>query len=284
MNVQYSHQLISSFYLWFDHMLLNKGAAYRNKTGFFYEYNSADIKLPSNSIYGSPNAQFVYDSSISGANIISGVFNSSQTFIGRGTSGLKIDNNNGRAIFNNGNGGLNISGAYALKDFNIYMKSRDEEFLFEEAFNVARERTVREITYVPPYKIIAPCAIIKYNVDEINDPFAFGGEDWTKSTIKTILISDNYFNLNGAMSAMKDRNNTCFVNVTDWDDMPLDYYGDLKTGYYNYNDLATKYTNDKIYVEKVFSSRIMEGATVQDNTFYVGYLEFDIGKPRFPRL
>jgi len=281
MNVQYSHQLVTSFYLWFDHMLLEKAEAYENKTGYFYGYD--DMKLPSNSVYGAPNPQFVYDNSITGANQISGVYDSSLNFVGRGTSGLKIDYNNGRAIFDNGNDGLAVSGAYATKDFNTYLSPRKEEFLFEEAFNVAEEKVNRGVSYVPPYKIVAPCAIVKYNVSEENEPFAFGGEDWTKSSIKVIFLSDNYYKLNGAMSAMKDRNHTCFANITDWSDLPLNYYGDLKTGYYNYNDLAAKYSSDKIYVEKVFSSQILEGYTVQDDTFYVGYLDFDVGKPRFPR-
>lgn len=280
MKEQYSHQLVTSFYLWLDHILLEKAEAYENKTGLFYQYS--DSRLPSNSVYGSPNAQFVYDSSITGANIVSGVYDASQTFIGRGTSGLKIDNNNGRVVFNNGIDGLAISGAYSVKDFNIYLNPRDEKFIFEEAFNV-KERTVREITNVAPYSIVAPCMVVKYNIEEYNEPFAFGGEDWTKTTLRVIFISDNYYKINGALSALKDRNHSCFANISDWSDIPLNYYGDLKTGYYNYNDLARKYANDKIYIEKIVSHQIVEGAKVQDDIFYVGYLEFDVGKPRFPR-
>lgn len=281
MKRQYSHELITSFYLWFDHKLLEKAEAYKNKTGLFYEYN--DKRLTASSVYGSPYPQFVYDNSIAGANMISGVYDSSENFIGRGTSGLNIDHKYGRAIFANGNDGLAVSGSFAIKDFNTYISPRKEEFLFEEAFGLTRESVNKTISYADPYKIVAPCAIIKYNIDEINEPFAFGGEDWTKTTVKVLFISDNYFKIHGAMSAMKDTNHTCFSNITGWTDLPLNYYGDLKSGTYDYNGVAHKYKSDKIYVEKVFSSQIMEGASTQSDTFYVGYLDFDLGKPRFPR-
>lgn len=281
MKVQHSHQLITSFYLWLDHTLLSEAEAFENKTGQFYQYS--DTRLPLNSVYGSPHAQFVYDSSITGANLISGAFDASETFIGRGTSGMKVDYNNGRVIFDDGIDGITISGSYAVKDFNIYLNPRSEVFLLEEAFNVAKEKTQVTFTNIPPYKIVAPCVIVKYNIEEFNEPFAFGGEDWTNTTIKTIFISDNYYKLNGALSALKDRNHTCFANISNWEDLPFNYYGELKTGYYNYEDLSRKYASDKVYIEKVVSHEVVEGAKVQDDIFYIGFVEFDVGKPRFPR-
>jgi hypothetical protein len=45
MKPQYQHELMTSFMLWFDHELLQKGEAYSNQTGFLY-YDE-DSRLPS---------------------------------------------------------------------------------------------------------------------------------------------------------------------------------------------------------------------------------------------
>ena len=56
---------MTSFMLWFDHELLQKGEAYSNQTGFLY-YDD-DSRLPSPyKAYASPYKQWVNDSSIFG--------------------------------------------------------------------------------------------------------------------------------------------------------------------------------------------------------------------------
>lgn len=99
MKQTFSHTLLGSFYLWFDHYLLSTGEAFSNETTIFYP--STDASLPGYVTYASPYKQLVYDSSIPGANVLSGVapINTEQ-FIGRGTSGLMFDYQNGR-IFSN---------------------------------------------------------------------------------------------------------------------------------------------------------------------------------------
>ena len=65
MKPQYQHELMTSFMLWFDHELLQKGEAYSNQTGVLYYDN--DSRLPSPyKAYSSPYKQWVNDSSITG--------------------------------------------------------------------------------------------------------------------------------------------------------------------------------------------------------------------------
>ena len=53
MKPQYQHELMTSFMLWFDNHLLNKGEAYSNQTGTLYYFN--DSSLPDGyKAYASP--------------------------------------------------------------------------------------------------------------------------------------------------------------------------------------------------------------------------------------
>ena len=152
MKPQFQHTLVTSFYLWFDNHLQKRGEAYKNKTGVFY--NMSDDRLDDTyNVYSSPYKQFVVDSGLNtsvvdsqgtaGATVIDRISGTREagttTFeITRGTSGLKIDYENGRVFFTGdaaGNlpgNGLSISGGFAVKDFNLYMTNQTEEDLVEK--------------------------------------------------------------------------------------------------------------------------------------------------------
>jgi hypothetical protein len=60
MKPQYQHDLMTSFMLWFDNHLLNKGEAYSNQTGQLYYFN--DSRLPDGyKAYASSYKQWVTD-------------------------------------------------------------------------------------------------------------------------------------------------------------------------------------------------------------------------------
>ncbi len=66
MKPQYQHELMTSFMLWFDHELLQKGEAYSNKTGQLF--NFSDSRLPTGyKVYASSYKQWVNDSSVNGS-------------------------------------------------------------------------------------------------------------------------------------------------------------------------------------------------------------------------
>ena len=96
MKAQYTNRVMSSFNLWFNHTLLEKGEAYQNTVSQFYP-----IKRVYNGIYtyATPYNQIVSDFSITGAQIPTGVY-LNNIFITTGVSGLKaIDYENGRVHF-----------------------------------------------------------------------------------------------------------------------------------------------------------------------------------------
>jgi len=106
---------MTSFSLWFDNNLLQKGEAYSNKTGAFYHHE--DSRLPSSyKAYASPYKQWVNDSSVLGDinPIIPTEFNGS----GR-SDDLVFDFENGRIIETGGNfsNSETITGSFCVKDF-----------------------------------------------------------------------------------------------------------------------------------------------------------------------
>ena len=71
MKPQFDNKVMSSFFLWFDHKLLDKGEAYENVTGQFYNVSEEYYGYKS---YSSPYSQLVADASIAGATIPVGLY------------------------------------------------------------------------------------------------------------------------------------------------------------------------------------------------------------------
>jgi len=71
MKPTFTHNVINSFFLWFDNFLMTKGDAYKTYTTKLYNYE--DLRLGGDKVvYGSPYKQWVYDKNITGATIPSG--------------------------------------------------------------------------------------------------------------------------------------------------------------------------------------------------------------------
>ena len=198
MKTTYLHNLTSSFYLWLDHEILDKGRAFFNYSGKLY--STQDPNFSNNYIYGSPFRQWVYDSSISGAVIASGVYHNN-AFVSKNNN-LRIDYNKGRAISNNQfTNSQGVTANYSFKEYNLYYTDeREEKLLFEKAYNITPK--IAEITgslgYLDtPY----PCIFIKHRTVE-NKPFAFGGEDKTENMVRCIVLASNSFSLDGLISIL----------------------------------------------------------------------------------
>jgi hypothetical protein len=283
MKETFNHKLFTSFTLWFENQLLANGEAFENQTGVFYPQN--DESLPGYSVYASPYKQFVYDSAIPNANIISGVYPvGSNTFIPRGTSGLKIDYQNGRIFFDSGvNHPAGFSGSFATKEFNTYITNRDSsQFIFESAKG-GNPNVSYPATGIAPRLYKAPCVILDLPNSQ-NKGFAFGGEDMTESTIRAITISKDLWQQDGLHSIFRDTNHLPFP-IAPSTEVPLDFFGDLKSGYYNYNGIVSRYgfPGTMPWIDRVYTAKISEDGNKNDN-YYASYLEFDVNTVRFPRV
>lgn len=271
MNYTFDHYLLSSFRLWLDNYILSKDA-FINTTGIFFPIGTADGL----NVYQSSYPQFVYDSSITGANLITGAY-VNNNFIGRGTSGLKIDYLNGRIFVS---GSANITGSFAVKEYNTYMNDKSAEVLIEEAFNSKRARREKPFAAINPANVICPLININF-VNSFNKPFAYGGEDETRTLVRCAIITDNSFRTNGILSALRDSQYKCFSYIGDNQLVPFNYYNDLKTGGFNYRNFDD--IESRVYIDKVFASRVSEVQNDQGDLFQLSFCEFELLSFRYPR-
>jgi hypothetical protein len=279
---QFQHIASNSFILWFDNYLLKKGQAYSNKTGKFYHYSDDRV----DSVYrtfGSPYKQWVTDSSIAGATIPNGVW-INNTFTSRDNS-LILDFDNGRALTSGVAASANITGSFAVKDFNVYFTNETEDnLIIDKKFNSNPRYYSAPENYIEPYDYAVP-AIFVSSESMQNAPFAFGGEDTTKIMMKAVIFAENSYQLDGVLSIFADSINEVVTNIP-FTGNPQTEFGDIKNGYYSYEDLKNQYrdTRQIFFLEDVVASKLNDkGKRTVANDLHVGFLDFELSQQRYPR-
>lgn len=286
MKPTFSHNVVNSFFLWFDHFLMTKGEAYKTFTTKLYNYT--DARLGGDKVvYGSPYKQWVYDKSITGATIPTG-FTINGSIVPTGTSGMKIDFDNGRIIFNSGvSTDLNITGTYSVKEVNSYVTDQPEDNLIIENKYVTNSRFTVTENYIPPYNPVTPCIFASIETAH-NTAFAFGGEDETKCIVKLVAFCENLYQLDGLLSVFGDSYNE-FFSLIPMTGHPLGEFNELKTGVYttgyDYNNLSNAYNSQKMFISHVETSKIRDSVLKELNPIlHIGFLDFEITTYRYPRL
>ena len=286
MKPTFSHNVVNSFFLWFDHFLMTKGEAYKTFTTKLYNYS--DPRLGGDKvIYGSPYKQWVYDKSITGATIPTG-FTINGSIVPTGTSGMKIDFDNGRIIFNSGvSTDLNITGTYSVKEVNSYVTDQPEDNLIIENKYVTNSRFTVTEDYIPAYNPVTPCIFASIETAH-NTAFAFGGEDETKCIVKLVAFCENLYQLDGLLSIFGDSYNE-FFSLIPMTGHPLGEFNEIKTGVYptgyDYNNLSKSYNSQKMFISHVETSKIRDSVLKELNPIlHIGFLDFEITTYRYPRL
>jgi len=286
MKPNFSHDVLNSFFLWFDNYVMTKGEAYSTKTTKLYNYT--DPRLGGNKkVFGSPYKQWAYDKNISGSIIPSGV-TIDGVFTATGTSGLFIDYDNGRITFTgNVPTGLDITGTYTVKELNTYVTDQPEDNLIIENKYVTNSRFTVTETYIPPYNPVTP-AIFASIENTHNTAFAFGGEDETNCNIKLVAFCESLYQLDGLLSIFADSYNEVF-SVVPMTKHPIGEFGEIKTGLYptgyNYYNVSQQYSDRTLFIYHVETSKIRDSVLKELNpTLHIGFLDFDIKTYRYPRL
>lgn len=284
---KYSHDIMTSFFLWFDNFLMNKSQAFKTYTTKLYNY-SDDRVGGGKVVYGSPYKQWVYDNGVAGAVIPSGL-TVNGTFVPTGTSGLYFDFDNGRAIFNSGvSTGLNITGTYTVKEINTYITDQPEDDLIIENKYIQNSRFTVTENYISPYNPVTPAAFCSIETMD-NEGFALGGLDETSIRVKVVGFCENLYQLDGLLSTFADAYNTCF-KIVPMTGHPLGEFNKLKTGIYptgyNYKNAITSPTSmGPCYIYNVDTSKIRDSVLRELNpTLHIGFIDFEIGNIRYPRI
>jgi hypothetical protein len=288
MKPQFQHQVVTSFMLWLDHIILSRGQAYQNIDSSFYYQN--DDRLDENYVaFASPHKQWVADSSISGANVIKGIVLDGY-YIERGKQGVRYDFENGRVLIPRvlANQTSNVEGVYSVKDFNTYITDQtEEELLIETKFDKNSRFDQDIFEGIKAYDQVVPAIFTSYEQGE-NIPFAFGGQDITESKIRCVVFAENSYQLDGIFSILKDLNLSTIANVG-FNEHPLNEFGDLKYGIYDYKDLSDRYYNFQnsdsfFYLDRVTVSKLNDRVAKRSHPgLYIGFIDFNIRAHRYPR-
>ncbi len=286
MKPQFDNQIMSSLLLWFDHTLLDKGEAYQNTTGQFYNVSAEYAGLDT---YSSSYSQIVSDASIAGATIPTGLY-AGNTLVNvgdGGSSGLyAIDYNNGRSYWS-GDLSVDVTGSFAIKDFNTFLtNSTEDEILFQTQYTNRNKVSTVVPTGLEPGSKTYPVVYLK-NDGSYNEPLAFGGQDNTVMKVRAIVIADSQFEIDAIGSLFRDQR---YRNIAIFEasEMPFDQYGYYRNSQYNYTTVTAGKTDaQQMYLEDVNISRfdrVLENEVRKFNpNVYSNFIDFEVNMLRFPR-
>jgi|TARA_B100001964_G_C14145528_1_gene559519 hypothetical protein len=303
MKIQFENSLMSSFLLYVDNKVLKKGSAYTNHSGYFYPVTNS---FRDYDVVASPFKQFVYDTSVTGATVMSGIYYdtstpTSTTFDGRahnqykfikvGTSGFQsISHHEGSVYFDTGNfitnGSYRVSGEYSVKDFNTYITQENEEDLLFETKYYLKPKTNQTMTGLAPDAEPYPAIFLK-SIGSVNEPFAFGGLDNTIVTARAVILSDSAYKLDAVCSILRDTARD-YVPLMTSEELPFMAHGALTGLEYNYDTLKTnKVTNNSgIYISRVNVSKNVAKQSDMKNVntnVFTAFVDFEFEHPRYPR-
>lgn len=270
---------IASFRVWLDHQLGDELGAYRNQSVNLYEIEDEQY---SKTVYSAPLYQMVYDSSISGVSVVTGVYNG-VSHINRGVSGLIIDFENGRALFNSGAmEGLSLTMSGGFKEINTYITTKSEERLLHE-LKFDQEPNYQSVTgNIAPNQVVLPAIFIR-PIDTENEPFCFGGQDMTEIHLRCVCFGSDWQVINMG-SMIRDFYLKRFPHF-DSDDLPLDEYGDTKAAF-SYDAVTSGYSASDAFWTVYDSEFLMydnDNISKNNPNLRVGFGEITIKRPRFPR-
>lgn len=282
MKPQFQHEITTSFALWADNFLLKRGNAFKNYETELY-YNEDSRLGEGLASFSSPYKQWVFDESIEGADIPSSVQINGETKE-RGED-LIIDFQNGRIISTSASSTDTVTAKYSVKDFNIYVTNETEENLIIESKFDTNSRFKQELEPIPPYSQVLPALFINVT-SNINDPFAFGGQDKTTTDIRCVVMAENIFQLDGILSIFNDSAKG-YIPALPFEAYPLTEFGDAPNFNYKtlYQERLNINPNALHHIERVDVSKLSDRVSkkIDPNTF-VGFIDFEILTFRYPRI
>lgn len=200
---------------------------------------------------------------------------------GRGASSMMTDFVNGRAIFPTGiiPQTTIVSGAYAVKDFNVYFANQGAERAVYTDKYYLNSRFGR--TKIPPaYDIVTPCIFVSASTVD-NVQLALGGKYDTQTKVTLNVLAETSDQLNNALSLLAASRDLTFPQLppSEW---PLSFVGDYKSGY-NYMDVKSRYQGQPFYSISDVRTRKVSDTVQADEALFIGTAELTLHMPRFIR-
>lgn len=296
MKPQFDQRLLSSFYLWFDDRVVRYAEAIESGISQQFYYSPDSVDISSNQVaYYSPDRQFV----AGGYNVPSGVYIDSTgkyDFVYQepnNSTGLMIDHDQGRVILNSSMGtGLSISGDFSRKTLNTYITNEsEEELLLNSDFLLADQDDqtfLESITGFASLNYTVPAAFISYN-SSVNKPFALGGLQDTRSNIRAVIVANDNYTLDSALSLFRDSSEVC-VPIIDYAEFPFGEHFHLKNPPFNYEILFKQKMQANAqyaFIEKISVSKLYDTSSSALNlprNMRIGFVDFLLSTPRMPKV
>ncbi len=283
MLAQFDHSLTISAFLWAQSQIQGMAAAYFNATVPFYP--TADARYTGYYSYSAPWKQLVYDSSISGAQVVNMVSGGGFSAPLTRASGLHFDYLNGRVLVPAALGAnLALTGAVSVSEVNMYLPNATEESLLTQTKFFRNPRYQGMPTSgIDPYAMVTP-AVFLNTIDDKSEQFAFGGIDNTITTFTLTCFCESDYQLKGLFSLFRD-SRYGYIPLINIAQNPLDGYNDTKggSGTYSYQNIITQYgtPGNLIYVQSVRTSKVSDKMQLNPGLF-AGIIDLELSFIRQP--
>lgn len=267
MKPQIENQVMSSLLLYIDNIVTEKGEAFSNQNTKFFKSPS---RYQGFDCFSAPYKQFVADSSISGPTIMSGIKVSGSTY----TGAYHVNYREGSIHFPMAmvSAGASVSGAYSVKEFNVYLTSAlEEELLFESKISV-RAKFSQSLTGLNDNIETYPAVFIKNN-GYTYKPFALGGEENMVFNARMIIMADSQFSADAVTSILMESVRE-YVPMISSSELPFNALGashfyDGQSGQnvagYNYVNLTSgKIDANALFIKEVTSLRNFPSKSLGD--------------------
>ncbi len=280
MLAQFDNDLLPSAYLWAQARLQQTAQAYINLTVPFYP--TPDARITGYYSYSCPYKQLVYDSGVSGAQILQcvsgGGFSAPLT---RG-SGLHFDYINGRVLVPAALGPrLALTGAVSVSEANLWVPNETQEQLLTQAKFFANPRYQGMPTSgIMPYAMVTPAVFVNTLTDK-QEPYALGGLNDTTTVISLTCFMESDYQLRGILSLFRDATYQ-YMPLVPLASQPLDGWNDTKGGTgYNYQSVLTQYGSpgQLIYIKSVRTSKVSDRAQLNPGLF-AGIIDMELSYVR----
>ena len=291
MKSQFDHELLSSFYLWFDDVLVRRNESYITQaTGLSFVQKvagtaeDADDIPPNLDAFYAPFRQLVGE----GTGVPSGVFIGGVE-VNQGTSGLLIDVNEARVLIESGAGvasGTAITGAFNTKEVNTYITNDSEEdLILNNDFYVDDNGNtyLQNKTDLNGRKFTLPAAFVSYNGSQ-NTPRALGGLEDTQAYVRVVAVVQDNYTLDGMTSMFRDSARETFP-IIGYDSFPYGEFFHIKNPPYTYTGLvADNLDSSQMYIQKVTASKLFDKTNKSIPLgVRIGFLDFELSNFRYPR-
>jgi|SRR5882724_119143 len=266
---QLDNLVVSSFLLFIDHEIQRQGNSYSNKSGLFYPEQSDVSGLY---IYSCPYLQLCNDTSISGANIMSGIYLNG-VFVKVGQSGLvAINHYDGDVKFNTPlPKNTVVSGNFAVKDFNIYLADQpDYNIILSDKYS-SNPKYAQQATGIPLGNKIMPAVFLVPKEQEAKD-LVFGGIDDNAMRIRAMVVCENVYQRVAVCGILKNFKLRQFPLIAS---TPFDYLGNMTGINYNYTGLPY-YGLYSPFVRRAKVNEIPEVGSYTDVTKQFAMVDFDV--------